>query len=96
MEPLLIALIVVLLIAGLVFSRVAPALLFTLAAAACVLAGSIDMQMVLAKATNDGLVTLLLLVMVLYTLVATAAWVERALKMVACMLWIRKPVKSST
>jgi di/tricarboxylate transporter len=64
MEPLLIALIVVLLIAGLVFSRVAPALLFTLAAAACVLAGSIDMQMVLAKATNDGLVTLLLLVMV--------------------------------
>ena len=64
MEPLLIATIVSLLIAGLIFSRVAPALLFTLAAAACVLAGSIDMQSALSKATNEGLVTLLLLLMV--------------------------------
>ena len=64
MEPLLIAAIVSLLIAGLIFSRVAPALLFTLAAVACVLAGSIDMQSALSKATNEGLVTLLLLLMV--------------------------------
>ena len=64
MEPLLIGLIVTALIDSLIFSRLAPSLLFTLAMAACVLVGVIDMQTVMAKATNDGLMTLLLLLMV--------------------------------
>ena len=64
MEPLLIGLIVTALIASLIFSRLAPSLVFTLAMAACVLVGVIDMQTVMAKATNDGLMTLLLLLMV--------------------------------
>ena len=64
MEPLLIGLIVTALIASLIFSRLAPSLLFTLAMAACVLGGVIDMQTLMAKATNDGLMTLLLLLMV--------------------------------
>jgi di/tricarboxylate transporter len=64
MEPLLIGLIVTALITSLIFSRLAPSLLFTLAMAACVLVGVIDMQTVMAKATNDGLMTLLLLLMV--------------------------------
>ncbi len=64
MEPLLIGLIVAALIAALIFSRLAPSLLFTLAMAGCVLVGVIDMQTVMAKATNDGLITLLLLLMV--------------------------------
>ena len=64
MEPTLIALIVATLIVMLVFSRLSPALLFTAAMAACVLVGPIDMQTVMSKATNEGLVTLLLLLMV--------------------------------
>ena len=64
MEPLLIGLIVAALIAALIFSRLAPSLLFTLAMAGGVLVGVIDMQTVMAKATNDGLITLLLLLMV--------------------------------
>ena len=64
MEPTLIALIVATLIAMLIFSRLSPALLFTAAMAACVLVGPIDMQTVMSKATNEGLVTLLLLLMV--------------------------------
>ena len=64
MEPLLIGLIVTALITSLIFSRLAPSLVFTLAMAACVLVGVIDMQTVMAKATNDGLMTLLLLLMV--------------------------------
>jgi di/tricarboxylate transporter len=64
MEPLLIGLIVTALITSLIFSRLAPSLLFTIAMAACVLVGVIDMQTVMAKATNDGLMTLLLLLMV--------------------------------
>ena len=64
MESLLIALIVATLIMALIFSRLAPALLFTVAMAACVLVGTINMQTVMAKATNEGLVTLLLLLMV--------------------------------
>ena len=64
MEPLLIGLVVAALIASLIFSRLAPSLVFTLAMAACVLVGVIDMQTVMAKATNDGLMTLLLLLMV--------------------------------
>lgn len=64
MEPLLIGLIVTALITSLIFSRLAPSLLFTLAMAACVLVGVIDMQTLMAKATNDGLMTLLLLLMV--------------------------------
>ncbi|MDA9711446.1 SLC13 family permease [Luminiphilus sp.] len=64
MESALVALIVVALIALLIMSRVAPALLFTLAMASCVLVGAIDMPAVMAKATNRGLVTLLLLLMV--------------------------------
>ena len=63
MEPLLIALIVAALITALIFSRLSPALLFTVAMAACVLVGTIDMQAVMGKATNEGLVTLLLLLM---------------------------------
>ena len=61
MEPTLIALIVATLIVMLIFSRLSPALLFTAAMAACVLVGPIDMQTVMSKATNEGLVTLLLL-----------------------------------
>ena len=64
MESLLIALIVAALIVALIFSRLSPALLFALAMAACVLVGTINMQTVMAKATNEGLVTLLLLLMV--------------------------------
>jgi len=64
MESLLIALIVAALIIALIFSRLSPALLFTVAMAACVLVGTIDMQAVMAKATNEGLITLLLLMMV--------------------------------
>ena len=64
MESLLIALIVAALIMALIFSRLPPSLLFTVAMAACVLVGTIDMQAVMGKATNEGLVTLLLLLMV--------------------------------
>ena len=56
MESLLIALIVATPIIALIFSRLAPALLFTVAMAACVLVGTIDMQAVMGKATNEGLV----------------------------------------
>ena len=63
MESALVALIVVALIALLIVSRISPALLFTLAMASCVLVGAIDMPAVMAKATNEGLVTLLLLLM---------------------------------
>ena len=59
-----IALVVVALIAMLIFSRLPPALLFTLAMAACVLVGAVDIKTVLAKATNEGLVTLILLLLV--------------------------------
>lgn len=64
MEAALVALIVVALIALLIFSRFSPALLFTLAMAGCVLVGVIDIPAVMTKATNEGLVTLLLLLMV--------------------------------
>ena len=64
MESALVALIVVALIALLIVSRISPALLFTLAMASCVLVGAIDMPAVMAKATNEGVVTLLLLLMV--------------------------------
>ena len=64
MEAALVALIVVALIALLIFSRFSPALLFTLAMAGCVLIGVIDIPAVMTKATNEGLVTLLLLLMV--------------------------------
>ena len=64
MEQVLIALIVVALIGCLIFSRWSPPLLFSAAMAACVMVGSIDLSSVMAKATNEGLVTLLLLLMV--------------------------------
>jgi di/tricarboxylate transporter len=64
MEPVLIVLIVAALIAMLILSRLSPALLFTVAMSACVLVGAIDIKTVLAKATNEGLVTLILLLLV--------------------------------
>ena len=64
MEPLLTALIVVSLMLALIFSRVTPALIFTSAMAACVAVGSIDLQTALDKATNEGLITLILLILV--------------------------------
>ena len=64
MEQVVIALIVVALIGCLIFSRWSPPLLFSAAMAACVMVGSIDLSSVMAKATNEGLVTLLLLLMV--------------------------------
>ena len=64
MEQALIALIVMALIGCLIFSRWSPPLLFSAAMAACVMVGSIDLSTVMAKATNEGLVTLLLLLMV--------------------------------
>ena len=64
MEPLLTALIVVALILALIFSRLGPAVIFTSAMAACVAVGSIDLQTALAKATNEGLITLTLLILV--------------------------------
>ena len=64
MEQVVIALIVVALIGSLIFSRWSPPLLFSVAMAACVMVGSIDLPTVMAKATNEGLVTLLLLLMV--------------------------------
>ena len=64
MEQVVIALIVVALIGSLIFSRWSPPLLFSGAMAACVMVGSIDLSTVMAKATNEGLVTLLLLLMV--------------------------------
>ena len=60
----MIALVVAALITMLIFSRLPPALLFTLAMAACVLVGAVDIKTVLAKATNEGLVTLILLLLV--------------------------------
>ena len=60
----MIALVVAALIATLIFSRLPPALLFTLAMSACVLVGAVDIKTVLAKATNEGLVTLILLLLV--------------------------------
>ena len=60
----MIALVVAALIAMLIFSRLPPALLFTLAMSACVLVGAVDIKTVLAKATNEGLVTLILLLLV--------------------------------
>ena len=64
MEQVVIALIVVALIGSLIFSRWSPPLLFSAAMAACVMVGSIDLSSVMEKATNEGLVTLLLLLMV--------------------------------
>ncbi|MDA8620487.1 SLC13 family permease, partial [Luminiphilus sp.] len=64
MEPLLTALIVAVLILTLIFSRAAPALVFTSAMAACVMVGSIELQTALDKATNQGLITLILLILV--------------------------------
>ena len=64
MEQVVIALIVVALIGCLIFSRWSPPLLFSAAMAACVMVGSIELSTVMAKATNEGLVTLLLLLMV--------------------------------
>ena len=64
MEQVVIALIVVALIGCLIFSRWSPPLLFSAAMAACVMVGSIDLSSVMEKATNEGLVTLLLLLMV--------------------------------
>jgi len=64
MEPLLVALVVAVLISTLIFSRLSPALLFPAGMAACVLVGAIDMQTMVGKATNEGLITLLLLLMV--------------------------------
>ena len=64
MEQMVIALIVVALIGCLIFSRWSPPLLFSAAMAACVMVGSIDLSSVMEKATNEGLVTLLLLLMV--------------------------------
>ena len=64
MEQALIALIVMALIGCLIFSRWSPPLLFSAAMAACVMVGSIELSTVMAKATNEGLVTLLLLLMV--------------------------------
>ena len=64
MEPLLTALIVASLIFALIFSPVAPALVFTSAMAACVAVGSIDLQTALDKASNEGLITLILLILV--------------------------------
>ncbi|MDA8677951.1 SLC13 family permease [Luminiphilus sp.] len=64
MEQVLIALIVAALIGCLIFSRWSPALLFSAAMAACVMVGPIDLSTVMSKATNEGLVTLLLLMMV--------------------------------
>jgi len=60
----LVALVVAVLISALIFSRLSPALLFTAGMAACVLIGAIDMQTMVGKATNEGLITLLLLLMV--------------------------------
>ena len=60
----MIALVVAALITMLIFSRFSPALLFTVAMSACVLVGAIDIKTVLAKATNEGLVTLILLLLV--------------------------------
>ncbi|MEK9995907.1 MAG: SLC13 family permease, partial [Halieaceae bacterium] len=60
----MITLVVAALIAMLIFSRLPPALLFTLAMSACVLVGAVDIKTVLAKATNEGLVTLILLLLV--------------------------------
>ena len=64
MEQVLIALIVAALIGCLIFSRWSPALLFSAAMAACVMVGPIELSTVMSKATNEGLVTLLLLMMV--------------------------------
>ena len=46
MEPVLITLIVAALIVMLIFSRLPPALLFTLAMSACVFVGAIDIKTV--------------------------------------------------
>ncbi len=55
---------VLLLMITLIFTRVSAAILFTSAIMVCVLVGSIDLDEALSKATNESLVTLLLLILV--------------------------------
>ena len=64
MEQLLTGFIIVALVSGLILSRLPPALLFTGAMVGCVLVGSSNIPTVMSKATNEGLITLLLLLMV--------------------------------
>ena len=51
------------LFAGLVFSRFSATVLFLMAAIACLIAGLIESDVFWAKATNEGLVTLMLLML---------------------------------
>ena len=64
MEQFLVGIIVLTLVGTLIFSRLPPPLLFSAAMAACVVTGAIDAETVMAKSMNEGLVTLLLLMMV--------------------------------
>ena len=64
MEQFLIGITVLTLVGTLIFSRLPPPLLFSAAMAACVVTGAIDAKTVMAKSMNEGLVTLLLLMMV--------------------------------
>jgi di/tricarboxylate transporter len=64
LEQLFIALIFLGLFSGLVFSSVSPAWLFTGAMGAAYFGGLVDTQALLEKATNTGLVTLVLLLLV--------------------------------
>ena len=64
MEQFLIGITVLTLVGTLIFSRLPPPLLFSAAMAACVVTGAIDAKTVMAKSMNEGLVTLLLLMIV--------------------------------
>jgi di/tricarboxylate transporter len=76
LEQLVIAAVFLCLFAGLVFTTVSPAWLFTLAMSACYLMGLVSTEEILAKASNTGLVTLVLLLLVSVGL-EKLSWLER-------------------
>src|SRR6056297_264012 len=76
LEQLLIAGVFLCLFSGLIFSSVSPAWLFTLAMSVCYLAGLVSTEELLGKASNTGLVTLILLLLVSVGL-EKLSWLER-------------------
>lgn len=76
LEQLLIAGVFLCLFYGLIFTSVAPAWLFTLAMSVCYLAGLVDTEELLGKASNTGLVTLVLLLLVSVGL-EKLSWLDR-------------------
>lgn len=76
LQQLLIAGVFFCLFYGLIFSTVSPAWLFTLAMSVCYLAGLVSTEELLGKASNSGLVTLVLLLLVSVGL-EKLSWLDR-------------------